>query len=54
MKAEIYEDKGLKKELTNEYLDIVHDSCKTVIMNEEGVTVEIYKSLTTFYQFFYE
>ena len=52
--VEIYEDKGLKKELTNEYLDIVHDSCKTVIMNEEGVTVEIYKSLTTYYQFFYE
>ena len=31
--VEIYEDKGLKKELTNEYLDIVHDIATIVMLN---------------------
>ena len=49
--VELYEDKGITPAWNNEYTHMLAEEVMTVIMDNNGVTLEIFNSVTSCYQF---
>lgn len=52
--VELYDDKGEDWTDVNAYTRFLHENVQTVIMNREGVTLEIYRSVTRYTPFIEE
>ena len=49
--VELYEDKGITPAWNSEYTHMLAEEGMTVIMDNNGITLEVFNSMTSYYQF---
>lgn len=49
--VELYDDKGIEPAWNNEYTLMLAEEAMTVIMDNNGITLEVFNSVTSYYQF---